>query len=117
MAECQSTSTPADSRAKLSAAEGAPFTDPIAYRSLTGSLQYLTLTRPDLAYAVQQACLFMHDPREPHLALIKHILRYVKGTLSASLHIGTIPVDWAGCPDSCRSTSGFCVFLGDSLVS
>jgi hypothetical protein len=93
MAECHSTSTPVDSRAKLSAMEGAPVTDPAAYRSLAGSLQYLTLTRPDLAYAVQQVCLFMHDPREPHLALIKHILRYVKGTLSAGLHIGTGPVD------------------------
>ena len=68
----------------------------------------------------------MHDPREPHLALIKRILRYVKGSLSAGLHIGTGPVDkliaysdadWAGCPDSRRSTSGFCVFLGDNLVS
>ena len=68
----------------------------------------------------------MHDPREPHLALIKRILRYVKGSLSAGLHIGTGPVDkliaysdadWAGCPDSRRSTSGFCVFVGDNLVS
>ena len=126
MAECHSTSTPVDARAKLSATEGSPITDPTEYRSLAGALQYLTLTRPDLAYAVQQVCLFMHDPREPHLALVKRILRYVKGTLSAGLHIGTGPVDklvayydadWAGCPDSRRSTSGFCVFLGDSLVS
>jgi hypothetical protein len=125
MAECHSTSTPVDSRAKLSATEGAPVADPSAYRSLAGSLQYLTLTRPDLAYAMQQVCLFMHDPREAHLALIKRIL-YVKGTLSAGLHIGTGLVDkliaysdadWAWCPDSRRSTSGFCVFLGDSLVS
>jgi hypothetical protein len=91
-----------------------------------GALQYLTLTRPDLAYAVQQVCLFMHDPREPHLALVKRILRYVKGTLSSGLHIGTGPVDsltgysdadWAGCPDSRRSTSGFCVFLSDNPIS
>jgi hypothetical protein len=93
MAECHSTSTPVDCRAKLSATEGAPVADPTAYRSLVGSLQYLTLTCPDLAYVVQQACLFMHDPREPHLALIKHILRYMKGTLSAGLHIGTGFVD------------------------
>jgi len=68
----------------------------------------------------------MHDPREPHLALLKRILRYVKGTLSTGLHIGTGPVDrltaysdadWAGSPDSRRSTSGYCVFLGDNLVS
>ena len=44
-----------------------------------------TLTRPNLAYAVQQVCLFMHDPREPQLALVKRILRYVKVTLSAGV--------------------------------
>jgi hypothetical protein len=83
------------------------------------------LTRPDLAYAVQQVCLFMHAPREPHRALVKRILRFVQG-LSSGLHIGTGSVtkltaysdaDWAGCPDSRRSTSGFCVYLGDNLVS
>jgi hypothetical protein len=94
--------------------------------SLAEAVQYLTLTRPDLAYAVQQVCLFMHDPREPHLALLKRVLRYVKGTLSTGLHIGTGTItsltaysdaDWAGCPDSRRSTSGYCVFLSDNLVS
>ena len=128
MTECHSTATPVDTQAKLSASDGAPLSasDSSDYRSLVGALQYLTLTRPDLAYAVQQVCLFMHDPREPHLALVKRILRYVKGTLSYGLHIGTGPVDsltaysdadWAGCPDSRCSTSGFCVFLGDNLIS
>jgi len=106
MAECHSTLTPVDARAKLSTTEGSPVADPTEYRSLADALQYLTLTRPDLAYAVQQVCLFMHDPREPHLALVKRILQYVKGTLSAGLHISTGPVDrqvaysdadWAGC--------------------
>jgi len=126
MAECHPTATPVDTRAKLSATDGAPVADATAYRSLAGALQYLTLTRPDLAYAVQQVCLFMHDPREPHLAMLKRVLRYVKGTLSTGLHIGTGSItsltaysdaDWAGCPDSRRSTSGYCVFLGDNLVS
>jgi ribonuclease HI len=58
--------------------------------------------------------------------LIKHILRYVKGTMSTDLHISSGPVDSltaysdadrAGCPDSWRSTSGYCIFLGDNLVS
>ena len=53
MAECHSTSTPVNARAKLSASEGTPVADPTEYRSLAGALQYLTLTRPDLAYAVQ----------------------------------------------------------------
>ncbi|WVZ52387.1 hypothetical protein U9M48_003451 [Paspalum notatum var. saurae] len=106
---------PVDTRAKLSATDGAPVADPSEYRSLAGALQYLTLTRPDLAYAVQQVCLFMHDPREPHLALIKRILLYVKGTLSTGLHIGTSSPQLAGCPDSRRSTLGYCVFLGGLL--
>ena len=68
----------------------------------------------------------MHDPREQHLAAIKRILRYVKGTLSHGLQLhSTSPdsmvaytdADWAGCPDTRRSTSGFCVYLGDNLVS
>jgi hypothetical protein len=126
MAECHSTATPVDTHAKLSAADGAPVADATQYRSLAGALQYLTLTHPDLAYAVQQVCLFMHDPREPHLALLKRVLRYVKGTLSTGFHIGTGTItsltaysdaDWAGCLDSRRSTSGYCVFLGDNLVS
>jgi hypothetical protein len=126
MAECHPTTTPVDSKSKLSATDGAPVASPSDYRSLAGALQYLMLTRPDIAYAVQQVCLFMHDPREPHLALIKRILRYVKGTLDAGLHLGIGSVssimaysdtDWAGCLDSRRSTSGYCVFLGDNLVS
>jgi hypothetical protein len=126
MAECHSTATPVDTHAKLSATDGAPVADATQYRSLAGALQYLMLTRPDLAYAVQQVCLFMHDPREPHLAMLKRVLRYVKGTLSTGLHIGVGTItsltaysdaDWAGYPDSRRSTSGYCVFLGDNLVS
>lgn len=71
MAKCHSTATLVDSKSKLSAMDGAPVVDPSEYRGLAGALQYLTLTRPNLAYAVQQVCLFMHDLWEPHLALIK----------------------------------------------
>ncbi|XP_014660837.1 uncharacterized protein LOC106804380 [Setaria italica] len=109
MAKCHSTASPVDTHAKLSATDSNKLKDGSEYRSLAGALQYLTLTRLDLVYVVQQVCLFMHDPCEPHLTLIKHILRYVKGTLSSELHIGTGHVqsltaysdaDWAGCPDS-----------------
>nr|GEV55139.1 ribonuclease H-like domain-containing protein [Tanacetum cinerariifolium] len=83
-------------------------------------------TPTDLSYAVQQICLYMHDPREPHLAAIKRILRYVLGTLDLGLHlyasstaslVGYTDVDWAGCPSTCRSISGYCVFLDDNLLS
>ena len=105
---------------------GDPVADPTAFRSLAGVLQYLTFTRPDLTYAVQQVCLHMHDPRESHLAALKRLLRYVRGTVdlglvlhrssSAELVVYT-DADWAGCPDTHRFTSGYVVFLGGNLVS
>ena len=64
MAECHSTMTPVDTHTKLSASDCAPVADPTEYMGIAGALQYLTLTRPDLAYVVQQVCLFMHDPHE-----------------------------------------------------
>jgi hypothetical protein len=101
--------------------------DPTLYRSLVGALQYLTFTRPDITYVVQQVCLDMHDPREPHLSVVKRILRYLQGTPDLGLFIDrassptTLTVytdaDWAGCPDTRRSTSGFAAFLGTSLIS
>ncbi|GJW52525.1 reverse transcriptase domain-containing protein, partial [Tanacetum coccineum] len=61
--------------------------DPTLYRSLAGGLQYLTFTHPDISYAVQQICLDMHDPLEPHLAALKRILCYVRGTLDFGLQL------------------------------
>jgi hypothetical protein len=125
MRDCKPCSTPVETHSKLSA-DGTPVTDATHYRSIAGALQYLTFTRPDIAFAVQQVCLFMHDPREPHLAAMKHILRYLQGSQDLGLHLSrsapdTLTVysdaDWAGCPDTHRSTSGFAVFLGDNLIS
>ncbi|GJS05852.1 homeodomain-like protein [Tanacetum coccineum] len=55
--------------------------------SLACSLQYLTFTRPDISYVVQQVCLYMHDPWEPHFSALKRILRYVRGTLDYGLQL------------------------------
>jgi hypothetical protein len=78
--------TPVDTKPKLSADLGDPI-DASEYRSLAGALQYLTMTRPDLQYAVQQACLRMHQPKDTHLSLIKRILRYVHGTTHLGLQL------------------------------
>ena len=100
--------------------------DPSLYRSLVGALQYLTFTRPDLSYAVQQVCLSMHDPREAHMLALKRIVRYLQGTLDHGLYlypssvyklIAYTDADWGGCPNTHCSTSGYCVFLGDNLLS
>ena len=126
MSHCNSSPTPIDTKPKLSAAHDDPFDDPTKYRQLAGALQYLTFTRPDISYAVQQVCLHMHDPRIDHMNALKRILRYIHGTIDLGLHlykssVGTLTsytdADWGGCPDTRRSTSGYCVFLGDNLIS
>jgi len=85
MSDCKSCATPVVANPKLSTDGGVLVADPTDFRSLAGALQYLTFTRPDIAYAVQQVCLHMHDPREPHLAALKRILRYIRGTLHLGL--------------------------------
>lgn len=126
MLHCNPISTPVDTKAKLSINDGDPLPNPTLYRSLAGALQYLTITRPDISYAVQHACLFMHAPRTTHFQLVKRILRYLQGTSHYGLQLYKSPshdliaysdADWAGCPDTRKSTSGFCVFLGANLVS
>lgn len=109
MLNCKPIATQVDTLAKLFGNSGPLFHDLTLYRSLAGALQYITLTRPDLSYAVQQCCLFMHAPREAHFQLVKHILRYLRGTthLSLQIHrsaaselIAYSDADWAGYPDA-----------------
>jgi hypothetical protein len=91
-----------------------------------GSLQYLSLTRPNLAFAVNRVCQFMHKPSKLHWQAVKRILRYIKHTVShglllTRLNISTLEAfsdaDWARCPDDRKSTGGYCVFLGYNLIS
>jgi hypothetical protein len=79
MAKYKLCATQVDTQGKVSAV-GPPVADSTGYRSLVGALQYLTFTRPNIAYAVQQVCLHMHDPREPHHTTMKRILWYLRGT-------------------------------------
>nr|XP_023915561.1 uncharacterized protein LOC112027122 [Quercus suber] len=99
--------------------------DPTAYRSFVGALQYLTFTRPDLSYAVQQACQFMCKPSQHHLIATKRILRYLRGTLHLGIYFTSGPLnlstycdsDWAGNPIDRRSITGMVVFLGNSPIT
>jgi hypothetical protein len=77
MADCKPCTTSIDLQAKLAADSGPPVQDASQFRSIAGALQ--SFTRPDIAYVIQQICLHMHDPREPHLMTMKHILRYLQG--------------------------------------
>lgn len=79
--------TPMATSKKLSMYLGSMFEDPSLYRSTVGSLQYLSFTRPDLAFAVSKVCQYMHAPRAPHWKAVKRILRYLKNTATLGLQI------------------------------
>lgn len=93
---------------------------------MVGALQYLTLTRPDISYAVNKVCQYLHAPTIVHWTAAKRILKYVKHTLSfgltfmkskSTLVSAFSDADWAGYVDDRRSTGGFAVFFGPNLIS
>ncbi|GKV11664.1 hypothetical protein SLEP1_g22904 [Rubroshorea leprosula] len=119
-------STPFEPNAWLTPMDGSPLRDPTVYRQLVGSLVYLTVTRPDIAYAVHIVSQFMTSPRFTHYATVLHIIRYVKGTLFHGLHFSAhsslvlcayFDADWAGDPTDRKTTIGYCLFFRDSFIS
>lgn len=128
MMNCKPSNTPLSTSEKLSAFEGTPLSaeDASRYRSIVGALQYLTLTRPDICFAVNKVCQYLHAPTTIHWTAAKRILRYVRYTLGVGLQLTRSPstlvngfsdADWAGCIDDRRSTGGFAIFLGNNLIS
>ncbi|XP_040995177.1 uncharacterized mitochondrial protein AtMg00810-like [Juglans microcarpa x Juglans regia] len=102
------------------------YADPSQYRSVVGALQYLSLTCPDISFAINKVCQFMHKPTELHWSAVKQILHYLKFAINFGLQIRLssstqlsiyCDVDWAGCPDDHRSTSGYCIYFGLNLIS
>ncbi|XP_068326019.1 uncharacterized mitochondrial protein AtMg00810-like [Pyrus communis] len=125
MSESKPATTPLDSKLKLKMG-GTPLSNISAYQRLVGKLIYLTITRPDISYAVSIVSQFMHIPSVDHLNLVKRILRYLKGSVGRGIlmtkndhtHImGYCDADWAGNAIDCKSTSGYCTFVGGNLVT
>lgn len=123
---CKSVSTPLDYACLLHIDDGPPFDDVLAYRCLIGCLLYLTTTRPDISFATQQLSQFMAKPSVNHHRTALCVLRYLQVCPGRGLFfprtsemqlLGFSDADWGGCVDSRRSVTGFCFFLGGSLVS
>ncbi|XP_065624674.1 secreted RxLR effector protein 161-like [Quercus suber] len=118
--------TPVELNAHLTPSGGKPLSNPSLYRRVIGSLVYLTVTHPDISYAVQQVSQYLSAPRFTHYAVVLRILRYLKGTLFYGLFYSTqsplilcafSEADWAGDPTNRRSTTGYCFLFGSSLIS
>ncbi|KAK8951797.1 hypothetical protein KSP39_PZI003445 [Platanthera zijinensis] len=124
--EGKTCSTPMDQGLKLRRDEGRVLPDPLVFRALIGSLIYLTITRPDIAYAVGRVSRFMAEPRKSHLVAAKNILKYVKATSDMGLLyrrdanfslLGYTDADYGGDSDDRRSTSGYVFTCGSAGIS
>jgi histone deacetylase 1/2 len=126
--KCAPATTPMITTDKLSAHDGTPLSpdDATRYRSIVGGLQYLTLTRPDISFAVNKVCQYLQAPRDTHWTAVKRILRFVKLTVchgltihrtSATLLSAFSDADWAGNIDDRRSTGGYAIFYGGNLIA
>ncbi|XP_048229512.1 uncharacterized mitochondrial protein AtMg00810-like [Ricinus communis] len=118
--------TPIELNARYSASDGSLLPDPSLYQTVVGSLVYLTITHPDIAYVVHIVSQFVTSPTTVHWAAVLCILRYLRDTQfqtplfssASSLELYAYSdADWAGNPTDRKSTTGFCIFLGDSVIS
>jgi len=119
-------STPLDVNIKLRHEEGKLLPDPRPYRALVGSLIYLTITRPDIAFSVGLISLSMEAPRKPHLEAAKRILKYVYSTIDMGLFFkkgavfelhGFSDANLGGDLDDRKSTSSYAFSCGSSYIS
>ncbi|KAK2992949.1 hypothetical protein RJ640_002288 [Escallonia rubra] len=117
---------PMEQNLKLTPTDGILLSDQTKYRRLVGRLIYLNVTRPDIVYSVRTLSQFMHEPRKPYWDAAIRILKYIKGNPGQGLLFPSTnnlalkafcDSDWGGCRTTRRSVTGYCIFLGNSLVS
>ena len=127
MSDCKPVSTPMEVGIKLSKVEeDSENVDPTMFKSLMGSLRYLTCTRPDILFAVGLVSRFMEKPTMSHMKAAKRILRYLRGTLDCGIFysssqdlnlVGYCDSDFAGDIDDRKSTTGFVFLMGNNAIA
>jgi hypothetical protein len=128
MENCRPVTTPMSTSEKLSRHTGSPLSPAEAtiYRSTVGVLQYLMMTKPNIAFTMNKVSQYMQSATSDHWTTIKRILRYLEYSVADGLQItrSTSTLlstysnsDWAGCTDDRHSTGGFLVFFGLNLIS
>ncbi|XP_024164182.1 secreted RxLR effector protein 161-like [Rosa chinensis] len=124
MLGCKSVATPLVVNENFQKEDGSGSANESIYRSLVGSLLYLTATRPDLMYAASLLSRFMHKPTKVHYGAAKRILRYIQGTIEFGIMyernvepklFGFCDSDWGGSVDDLKSTSGYTFILGTGV--
>ena len=118
--------TPMNPNVKLYEDQGELLSNPERYHRLVGKLNYITITRPDISFAVSVLGQFMKDPRLPHWEAVIRIVRYLKAYPSRGLlykangHLRVeayTDANCAGSPSDRKSTTGYCIFLGGNLIT
>ncbi|KAL5734666.1 hypothetical protein ACOSP7_032527 [Xanthoceras sorbifolium] len=126
LTDTKTADTPSELNARYSPSDGSPLSDPTLYHTIVGSLVYFTITRPYIAYAIHIVSQFVASPTTIHWAAVLRILRYLRGTIFQSLILPSTSslqlhvysnTDWGHDSTDRKSVTGFCIFLGDSLIS
>ena len=133
MQNCKGSDTPFSTGFKLEKNVQGPlgqeFEEPALYRSIVGGLQYLILTRPDVAYSVHKLSQYLSNPTLQHWLACKKVLRYLQAIATHGLYIkkeGTLRLagltgysdaDWACDVDDRKSIGAYCIYLGNNLIS
>ncbi|XP_049381286.1 secreted RxLR effector protein 161-like [Solanum stenotomum] len=124
--DCRPVAIPLAANEKFEKDDGEKKANSSIYRSLIGSLLYLTSTRPDIMFSASLLSRFMQEPRQVHFGATKHALRYLQGTMDYGIMykfggdlnlIAYFYSDWAGSTDGMKSTSGYAFLFGSTISS
>ena len=126
MLEAKPVLTPLPTNAQLCLHHGTTLPDATEYRTVVGSLQYLLISRPDIAFIVNRLSQYMHRPTTDHWTYVKRLMRYLLGTINDGIQLycntgfdlhAFADADWGGNKDTFSSTGAYIIYLGRNPIS